>query len=97
MLDLFEERVLQDSKLILGNKFVLEISRSPVDIDNPSITVNFDSESSIGRLTCWDSGEVYQEVIDFINGVTILDRHATVSTIGDFEELLKSFLAILKG
>jgi hypothetical protein len=94
MLTLFEQAIMDEVKASLGETSSLVITRSPGDISNPSVAFDFDGDTRIGRITCWSSGEVYQEIIDLVEGVNLLNRHTLIDNIDDFREPLKEFFAI---
>lgn len=96
MLTLFEQAIMGEAKASLGESSSLTTIRSPDDISNPSVAFDFDDDTRIGRITCWSSGEVFQEIIDLTEGVNLLNRHISIDNIDDFREPLKEFFAIFK-
>ena len=63
-----------------------------VESRNTAARLDFDTPSRIGRITCWDSGAVYAEVLDAESGRDLLDQHGSFNSAAGLTILLKSLL-----
>nr|WP_315401470.1 hypothetical protein [uncultured Duganella sp.] len=64
--------------------------------DNRAARIDFDTPASMGRITCWNSGNFYAEIVDGRSGRTILARHGKVDSAAALSDLLRTFLAQLQ-
>jgi hypothetical protein len=64
--------------------------------ENTAARIDFDAPVRMGRITCWDSGNFYAEILDTESGQNLLDRHGKVDSVADLSSLLGSFLETLK-
>lgn len=63
---------------------------------NTAARIDFDAPVRMGRITCWDSGDFYAEILDMGSGQNLLERHGKVDSIAGLSALLGSFLEMLK-
>lgn len=63
---------------------------------NSAARIDFDTPVRMGRITCWDSGNFYAEIVDTGSGQNLLDRHGTVDSAAGLNSLLVTFLEMLK-
>ncbi|WP_090324596.1 hypothetical protein [Duganella sp. CF517] len=63
---------------------------------NAAARIDFDSPIRMGRITCWDSGDFYAEIVDAESGQNLLDHHGKIDSIAGLSSLLRSFLDRLK-
>lgn len=65
----------------------------------PAARADFDSVSTIGRISFWVSGEVDFEVLDRADGASLLFRHETVETLDScqLEEAYVAFIEAMRG
>lgn len=63
---------------------------------NTAARIDFDSAIRMGRITCWDDGNFYAEILDTESGKNLLDRHGKVDSVAGLSSLLGSFLETLK-
>lgn len=63
---------------------------------NTAARIDFDAPVRMGRITCWDSGHFYAEILDTESGQNLLERHGKVDSVADLSSLLGSFLETLK-
>jgi hypothetical protein len=63
---------------------------------NTAARIDFDTPVSMGRITCWDSGNFYAEILDTESGQNLLDRHGKVDSAAALSSLLAAFLEKLK-
>ncbi|HEX7983647.1 MAG TPA: hypothetical protein VF616_09040 [Duganella sp.] len=63
---------------------------------NTAARIDFDTPVRMGRITCWDSGNFYAEILDTRSGQNLLDRHGTVYSAAGLSSLLVTFLEMLK-
>ena len=71
---------LEDWAMTMANTlrdqgFLLEIIRSPDDIDKSSITLDLNTGSLLGRVTVWSSGECFVELMSALNGDTVMNTY----------------------
>ena len=64
--------------------------------ENTASRIDFDTPARMGRITCWDSGNFYAEILDTESGQNLLDHHGKVDSVADLRSLLGSFLETLK-
>jgi len=62
---------------------------------NTAARIDFDSPIRMGRITCWNNGNFYAEVVDTESGQNLLDRHGKVDSVAGLRSLLGSFLETL--
>ena len=63
---------------------------------NTAARIDFDAAIRMGRITCWDNGDFYAEILDTESGQNVLDRHGKVDSAAGLSFLLGSFLETLK-
>lgn len=63
---------------------------------NTAARIDFDTSARMGRITCWDSGNFYAEILDTGSGQNLLDRHGKVDSVAGLSALLGAFLELLK-
>ena len=63
---------------------------------NRAARIDFDAPVRMGRITCWDSGNVYAEILDAESGQNLLDHHGKVDSVAGLSALLRAFLDTLK-
>ena len=62
---------------------------------NTAARIDFDTPARLGRITCWDSGNFYAEILDTESGENLLDQHGNAQSTASFNHLLHSFLKTL--
>ncbi|MQA22817.1 immunity protein TriTu family protein [Rugamonas rivuli] len=63
--------------------------------DNPSARIDFDTRERLGRITCWDSGDFYAEIIDVESGDDLYEQRGEAASAARLSALLQSFLSSL--
>ncbi|MGE5416359.1 MAG: hypothetical protein ACM3UZ_06305 [Acidobacteriota bacterium] len=58
---------------------------------NPSRAVDFVSKKRMGRITVWESGAAYLEVLDFESGDSIFDEHKDLGMQVDYTKAFERF------
>jgi hypothetical protein len=76
--------------------FTMEISHSPVDIDNPSICLDIVSDEYIGRIVVWSTGECQLEIVNVETEETVMDNYMAVSTPAEFDKVFSLFFQRLQ-
>lgn len=59
--------------------------------DNCAMYLDFDYENLIGRMTVWESGACYLEVLESETGKSVLDKHYQLNDEREFHQLLADF------
>jgi hypothetical protein len=59
--------------------------------DNSAMLLDFEYKKLIGRMTVWESGECYLEVLEIETSKSILSRHYQLSDERSFHQLLADF------
>ena len=81
---------------ILGLPAGVQASFTPgAASENTASRIDFDTPVRMGRITCWDSGNFYAEILDTESGQNLLDCHGKVDCVADLSSLLGSFLETL--
>lgn len=60
--------------------------------DNPSARIDFDAPARLGRITCWDSGDFYAEIIDAASGDGVLEERGEYASAIGLTLFLQVFL-----
>ena len=63
---------------------------------NTAARIDFDTPVRMGRITCWDSGNFYAEILDAQSGQNLLDHHGKIDSAAGLSSLLVAFLEKLK-
>lgn len=92
MLAAFENWIREQRSTFCSMGYELEITKSSMDVDNLSIRLDFDSESLIGRVTLWESGDCQLELMDIKSETTLVDRHIKMEKEIEIDEKLASFM-----
>lgn len=67
-----------------------------VESGNTAARVDFDTASHVGRITCWDSGHFYAEILEAASGENLLDQHGNADSAADLNQLFLIFLEKLR-
>ncbi|MET0268414.1 MAG: hypothetical protein ABW202_22710 [Duganella sp.] len=59
---------------------------------DPAARLDFDAPTRIGRITCWDSGSFYAEVLDVESGDNLLGQHGRFDSAASLSQLLQTLL-----
>lgn len=68
------------------------VERSLANMYDRSARVDADAPSAMGRVTCWESGDYYAEVLDIETSSTIYSDHGTFDSAPLMQEKLFPFL-----
>ncbi len=64
--------------------------------DNPSARLDIDTPTSVARITCWESGDYYAEVIDLKTERTLHCSHGVFHAGRAIAEQVSPFLEALE-
>lgn len=67
-----------------------------VETSDSAARIDFDTAARVGRITCWESGNVYAEILDIQSGQNLFDRHGSVDSVTGLSSLMRSFLEKLR-
>lgn len=59
---------------------------------NPAAILDFDTPAALGRITCWDSGDFYAEILDQESGQDIFDQEGACRSADALTAQLHPFL-----
>lgn len=59
---------------------------------NPAAMLDFDTPSVLGRITCWDSGDFYAEILDQASGRDLFDQEGACRSAEALTVQLRQFL-----
>lgn len=96
MIDAFEKWVVAHGNDFKEQGFVYEVTKSPLDISNPSVRVDFDNDKYLSRITVWSTGECKLEAIDIETEDTILDRFFVLESDNDFDDCFSELFVKIK-
>ena len=60
---------------------------------NPSALLDLDSSETMGRITCWETGDFHAEVLDTESGETIYSYHGNLDS---YTRLAEQFLPFMQ-
>ena len=73
-----------------------KIHISPTDSPNPSLSIDHDARSAIGRITIWESGEMDVEVIRKSTGERSFWHHYELDVESNISDLLLEYFLSLR-
>lgn len=69
----------------------IEVKIRGFESNNPSVTVDNESDTCLGRITVWKSGFMDMEILETQSGNTTLFKHIELSQNPDFESILHEY------
>jgi hypothetical protein len=60
--------------------------------ENSSARLDLDTPVYMGRVTCWNSGDFYWQILDMRSGRDVLDQHGKFEPAATVEMSLQPFL-----
>ncbi|AUB35549.1 hypothetical protein COO91_01437 [Nostoc flagelliforme CCNUN1] len=73
-----------------------EVVKSPSDINEPSTRLDLDSDNYIARITLWESGESYLEIVDVLSENMVFNEYIVIDKNMNFSEAFEKFFTRLR-
>src|SRR5688572_9261850 len=73
------------AELCAKEGYLVEISATTLKVENPSITLDVDSGSHLGRITVWESGEWFMEVLSIQTEKTVVSSYGEEPNDGSLD------------
>lgn len=96
MLTQFESWIQQKRQEIENWGYQLEMVKSPSDVVQKSLRLDFDSDNYIARITLWESGDSQLEIIEVVSEKMIFDEYFKINADFNFSKAFENFINILK-
>lgn len=91
MLNALEDWLKEKEPELASSGYQAELTKSPQDRLNPSASLMIESESRIGQLTVWGSGETQVGLAEISSG-SVSDEHKKISSIAELRDTAESLM-----
>ena len=96
MLNVFENWLCENREMFKSIGYEVDLNKSPLDISNPSVRLDLDSDKYIARITIWETGDCCIEVIDIESELTIMDSHLMIENSERMGDNFTDFINLIK-
>ena len=96
MIDAFENWIAANSDNFKKKGLQYEVIKSPLDIDKPSVRIDFDSDKYVSRIVVWSTGECNMEALDIKSEQSVIDKYFVIESAEEFDDCFSELFKKLK-
>lgn len=85
MIDAFENWIAANGDNFKEKGLQYEVTKSPLDIDKPSVRIDFDSDKYVSRIVVWSTGECNIEALDVESERSVIDKYFVIESAEEFD------------